>query len=189
MGTRLATRRSLLSHLLCTTAVVVVPGAATAAQVPAPPRKPLPPADRLVTLDWDDLLPEIERGKTSAGGFVEHDYLGEDGPAARQSGSAVVRSELDGRRVKLPGFIVPLSLAADGRVTEFFLVPFFGACIHVPPPAPNQIVFGRSTAGFRQDSIQEPYWLTGRLRTKSRGSRLGTAAYSLEVETLERYAY
>ena len=44
------------------------------------------------------------------------------------------------RPVRLPGYVVPLANAQDGRLTEFLFVPYYGACIHVPPPPPNQIV-------------------------------------------------
>ena len=49
--------------------------------------------------------------------------------------------KLMGKRIKIPGFAVPLE-GDDGfeNVKEFLLVPTFGACIHVPPPPPNQVI-------------------------------------------------
>ena len=52
--------------------------------------------------------------------------------------------EMNGQAVRIPGFIVPLEFNDDEDVTQFFLVPFFGACIHVPPPPPNQIILVNS---------------------------------------------
>lgn len=189
MTTRFDRRMALAllgATLLARPAVAIT---APDAKAKLPPRAPLPPPDQVATLDWDDLLPERERGQDFQDVAPAHDYLGEGGPGVQQSGSSEVRKELDGHRVKVPGFIVPLSLAANGIVKEFFLVPFFGACIHVPPPPPNQIVYGRSEAGLRPKTVYEPYWITGRLATKSKGSRLGIASYSLEVEKFERYEY
>lgn len=164
--------------------------AVPALAAPAPQtaqRRALPPPTALLTLEWDDLLPDDEL----AGGFEEpgprHDYLGEEGPAASQQGSAQVRPGMDRRRVRVPGFIVPLAMDADGLIREAFLVPYFGACIHVPPPPPNQIVHLRSAKGFRVRSIYDPYWMTGTLRTQVKESRLGRAAYALDVDALELY--
>ena len=88
--------------------------------------------------------------QSSAPAAAAHDYLGESGPAAvQQSANAPVNTELDGKQVKIPGFIVPLDVAKDGTVSEFFLVPYFGACIHVPPPPPNQIVYVTTSRASR----------------------------------------
>ncbi|TNF13447.1 MAG: DUF3299 domain-containing protein, partial [Pseudomonadales bacterium] len=66
------------------------------------------------------------------------DALSESGPAAtQQAPAAPVVKELNGQKVKLPGYIVPLDVTDEGRVVEFLLVPYFGACIHVPPPPSN----------------------------------------------------
>jgi uncharacterized protein len=178
--------RHLLAPLLLTcTALLFAP----LAQPLSPPRKALPAPEVEVTLDWDDLLPDAEFGKEFQDTLPEHDYLGEGGMAAQQSGSFEVRKELGNRKAKIPGFIVPLSIGADGLVKEFFLVPYFGACIHVPPPPPNQIVYGKSATGFRLKTLYEPYWISGTLRAQSKGSKLGVAAYSMDVGTPVRYEY
>jgi hypothetical protein len=162
-------------------------GAETTAPAGKAVRKALPPAGTLLTLEWDDLIPDSELGKPFEDVLPQHDYLSEGGPAALQSGSAAVRKELDGRQARVPGFIVPLTISADGLVKEFFLVPFFGACIHVPPPAPNQIVFGHSASGFRLKSIYDPHWVTGLLSATTTATRLGTSAYSIEAAAFAPY--
>lgn len=142
-------------------------------------------------LDWEELIPESERSQFSAMPPVPiHDYLsGESGPAAIQSMIYKVNKELDGKTVKLPGFIVPLDLDADNKVVEFFLVPYFGACIHVPPPPPNQIVFVKLEDGIALDSMYEAYWITGKLSIENKRTRLGAAAYTLAAEKVEVYKY
>src|SRR5688572_26949432 len=143
------------------------------------------------TLEWTDLIPEEARGESSAGpAAAAHDYLGEAGPAAmQQSLNAPVNPELDGKLVKIPGFIVPLDVAKDGTVSEFFLVPYFGACIHVPPPPPNQIVYVTAPKGIALDSIYEAYWITGTMKMQNKSTRLGAAAYSLSADKVEIYKY
>jgi hypothetical protein len=117
-------------------------------------------------------------------------YLGgESGMAAQQVLDFSVNKTLDGNTVKIPGFIVPLDVGKDGMVSEFFLVPYFGACIHVPPPPPNQIVYVRMDKGMALDSIYEAYWITGKLKVTNKTTRLGAAAYQLAGTKIEIYKY
>jgi uncharacterized protein len=153
------------------------------AQVPGP--------QQVRTLEWVDLIPENAReGYTAGPAAAAHDYLGESGPAAaQQSVNAPVNPELEGKLVKIPGFIVPLDVAKDGTVSEFFLVPYFGACIHVPPPPANQIVYVTAPKGIALDSIYEAYWITGIMKMQNKSTRLGAAAYSLSADEVEVYKY
>jgi hypothetical protein len=145
----------------------------------------------VLTLEWTDLVPADAREQfSSAPAAATHDYLGEAGPAAvQQSTTAPVNNELNGKVVKIPGFIVPLDVAKDGTVSEFFLVPYFGACIHVPPPPPNQIVYVTTKKGIALDSIYEAYWITGTMKLQGKNSQLGSAAYSLSADNVEIYKY
>jgi hypothetical protein len=118
-----------------------------------------------------------------------HDYLGEGGMAAQQVMDFSVNQALDGSTLKIPGFIVPLDVGKDGLVTEFFLVPYFGACIHVPPPPPNQIVYVRMNKGIALDSIYEAYWVVGRMKVSRKATRLGASAYQLDASKVEIYKY
>jgi hypothetical protein len=146
---------------------------------------------RVLTLEWTDLIPADAREQfSSAPAAAAHDYLGESGPAAvQQSTTAPVNDELNGKLVKIPGFIVPLDVAKDGTVSEFFLVPYFGACIHVPPPPPNQIVYVTTKKGIALDSIYEAYWITGTMKMQNKTTQLGAAAYSLSADNVEIYKY
>ncbi len=167
----------------------------SAKPAPAPAAAPATAAPKagsaaILELDWDELLPKDARSKFGAGPPPPvHDYLGEGGLAAQQVMDFSVNKELDGVSVKLPGFIVPLDIGKDGLVSEFFLVPYFGACIHVPPPPPNQIVYVRMNKGIALDSIYEAYWITGKMRLQNKSTRLGAAAYQLAGEKVEIYKY
>jgi hypothetical protein len=142
-------------------------------------------------IEWEMLLPEGERDNFSrVPPAPVHDYLGEaGGMAALQSGSVDVNKQLDEANVTLPGFIVPLSIGKDGVVNEFFLVPYFGACIHVPPPPPNQIVYVKMAQGVKPQSMNEAYWITGKMHTTGKGTSLGMAAYSMDGSKIEIYDY
>ncbi|HBC56861.1 MAG TPA: DUF3299 domain-containing protein, partial [Gammaproteobacteria bacterium] len=80
--------------------------------------------------------------------------------------STRIVSEFDGQKIRLPGFIVPLEFGDDQTITRFFLVPYFGACIHVPPPPPNQIIYAEYDNGFKLEVLYDPFWLSGTLSTK-----------------------
>jgi hypothetical protein len=136
-------------------------------------------------------MPEESRKNFLAGPPpATHDYLsGEGGLAAQQPMDFNVNKALDGKNVRIPGFIVPLELNEQGKVTEFFLVPYFGACIHVPPPPPNQMLFVKAPKGIQLDSMYAAYWVTGKLSTATKQTRLGAAAYTLAASELEEYKY
>ncbi len=144
------------------------------------------------TLDWVDLVPESERGVYDpAPPPPSHDYLsGEAGPlASMQVMNFKVNPALEGQEVRIPGFIVPLELDDKGLVTEFFLVPYFGACIHVPPPPPNQMVYVIMDKGISLDSMYSAYWISGKMATKARSTSLGAAAYTLAGTLAEEYKF
>lgn len=114
--------------------------------------------------------------------------LSEDGePMPQQEPAAPVVPELDGQEVKLPGYIVPLEMSAEGRVIEFLLVPYFGACIHVPPPPSNQIVHVRSELGVMQEALFQPYWVEGPLRVQQSSSELAESGYVMEAIKIYHY--
>lgn len=96
---------------------------------------------------------------------------------------AVVAS-LDGKRVHIGGYIVPLDFDAT-RVKEFLLVPFVGACIHVPPPPANQIVYVKTEEGFDVQGTFDPVWVTGTLKVTPAFTGLAEAGYSLEAEKVQ----
>jgi hypothetical protein len=95
--------------------------------------------------------------------------------------AAPVVASLDGKRVHLGGYIVPLDFAAT-KVKEFLLVPFVGACIHVPPPPANQIVYVKTEQGFDVGQTFDPVWVTGILKVTPAFTGLADAGYSLEAE-------
>ncbi len=153
---------------------------------------PLPAAAAAPEIDWIELVPAEQRATYDpAPPPPAHDYLtGEEGGlAAQQTLNFNVNKELEGREIKIPGFVVPLELDEAGNVTEFFLVPYFGACIHVPPPPPNQMIYVIIKQGIKLDSMYSAYWITGKMSARTRGTRLGSAAYTLAASEYEEYKF
>jgi hypothetical protein len=112
----------------------------------------------------------------------------ESAPAARQDlPNAPVVTTLDGQDIRLPGYIVPLEVNEEGRTTEFLLVPYFGACIHVPPPPSNQIVHVKSEVGVKVDELYQPYWIEGAMQVKASTSELADAGYQMEADKIYLY--
>jgi len=97
--------------------------------------------------------------------------------------TAVV-TELDGKRVHIGGYVVPLDFEAT-NVKEFLLVPFVGACIHVPPPPPNQIIYVKTAKAFDVAGSFDPVYVTGTLKAASQYTGLAETGYSIDAEKVE----
>lgn len=106
-----------------------------------------------------------------------------------QIGTFNVVDSLNGVKIRMPGYVVPLDFNADNEYTEFLLVPYFGACLHTPPPPPNQIVFVTSKQSAKVESIYDPVWIEGVMTTGEFNSDLANTAYQLDLSKIEPYAY
>jgi len=155
--------------------------------------------EEIVALNWEDLMSQADLAAILDAPPVSHDGYGWDdkfSPSSpvedafqRAMQSFDVNPELLGKRILLPGFIVPITYNEERNVTEFFLVPFFGACIHVPPPPPNQIVHVTYEAGLQLESMYDAYYILGELSSQVVRHELADSAYSLKAEHLELYDY
>lgn len=122
--------------------------------------------------------PELAGTFDSKGGLKQQD---KDLPAVMYSAKTV--AALDGKALRLGGYPVPLESDAQGRSTLFFLVPYPGACIHVPPPPPNQIVLVRYPKGIALEDIYAPLWVVGTLHVEAVDNDLAQAAYALDADS------
>jgi len=150
-------------------------------------------ADAYKEISWADLVPK----DWNPGKFVPDRRLGmaSDLDPNAQSAFAQMRrafdnaptvAGMDGAQVKLPGYLVPLD-EVRGELKEFLLVPYFGACIHTPPPPANQIVFVRlktAAPGFR---AMDTVWVRGQLATTRQASYMGASGYRIDAVGVERY--
>ena len=116
--------------------------------------------------------------------------------AERRLKKAAINTDLDGRLIKLPGYLLPLEFSGT-MVTEFLLVPYIGACIHAPPPPPNQIVHVKVLAkgGYKSSKYFDPIWVTGIISAKAMikdlflidGSAGINIGYTMEANRIELY--
>ena len=105
-----------------------------------------------------------------------------------------VNRALHDRLVRMPGYLLPLEFSGK-EITEFLLVPWVGACIHTPPPPPNQIVHVKAERPVGNVSVFMPIWVTGRMLATSTRSSLYlvdgsadiSAGYSLIATRVEPY--
>jgi hypothetical protein len=112
--------------------------------------------------------------------------LSHDGSMLQMGLDAPIVKSLDGKLVKIPGFVVPIE-GDNQTTTEFLLVPYFGACIHVPPPPANQIVYVKFSEAVPIENLYDAVWVTGTLSTDGWEGDLATVGYSLEGISVSPY--
>jgi len=102
---------------------------------------------------------------------------------------APVNEAIDKQFIKMPGYIAPLSTTEEGLISEFLLVPYFGACIHVPPPPVNQTVMVSTAAGegIKMETAYAPIWVIGEITLQGKDTDIGKAGYSIAEAQIERY--
>lgn len=144
---------------------------------------------------WEDMMPEGEEERLlemyadlqssmyGYGAIAEGSI--DDKPI--QIGTFNVVKELDGKQIRLPGYTVPLEYSEE--ITEFLLVPYFGACLHAPPPPPNQTLYVKSDKPIKLGDLAQAVWVYGTLRTQTQNSDLADTAYTLELSRIEEYTY
>ena len=101
--------------------------------------------------------------------------------------NAPAEATMQGRRGRIAGFVVPLERRGD-RVTEFLVVPYFGACIHTPPPPANQIILAKSAKPLSGVAMMSPMWVQGTFSIVRSDTGMGYAGYRLTVDRIEPYA-
>jgi uncharacterized protein len=137
-----------------------------------------------VEIRWEQLMPTAGRAPSQSPapwGVVQHGLVD---PTQDPAG---VVTDYDGKPVRIAGFMVPLEFDGVG-VRTFLLVPYFGACIHVPPPPPNQIILVRSEEEVRVGSMFEPVTVTGTLKAAALATELADVGYRLAADTVAPYA-
>ncbi len=149
-------------------------------------------------INWDDLIPndfapaanpfesmsQAEIDKLMDGSAESNEEM--DRLRAAYSYAPVVE-ELDGKRVKIAAYITPLEYNEQSLMSEFLLVPYVGACMHVPPPPANQVVHAKSLEAVKFTSMYDPVWAVGTIRAETVTSELAESGYKLEVEEVLPY--
>jgi len=144
-------------------------------------------------IQWDDLMP---KGWDPMAAFkgVDLNRLQDSDPKAAELlakvriewDKAPVEPAINGQRVKIPGFVVPLERKGD-EVIEFLLVPYFGACVHVPPPPSNQVIHVVPSKPVKGMRTMETFWISGTLTLQGGDSGMGIYAYRMNAERVEPY--
>jgi len=144
-------------------------------------------------ISWDDLMPPDWNPAKALEG-LNLDQLSDDDPRAMEVlaklramwDSAPPNPALAGRRIRLPGFMVPLEFGKRD-VREFLLVPYFGACIHVPPPPANQIIHVVARKPVRTKTYMDAVWIEGVLELGKTSTEMGEAGYRMRAARVEPY--
>ncbi|ERS82729.1 hypothetical protein Q672_05920 [Marinobacter sp. EVN1] len=137
-------------------------------------------------IDWLELMPAEDLALLETMPEIEHEG---DGPPLLPDEIMTGRvvPEMGNVQGRIPGFVVPLKTTDDMRILEFFLVPYYGACIHVPPPPPNQIIHVKYHEGFTLEALYDPVWIEGELVIERTENDLGTSSYSMVAQSVEPY--
>jgi uncharacterized protein len=145
------------------------------------------------TINWDELVPA---GWDPMKDFKGMDFnlLSDADPRAavllkklRDAwDNAPTNPALEGKPVRIPGFVVPLEEGKDG-LSEFLLVPYFGACIHSPPPPANQIIHVLPKVPAAGVRSMDAVWVTGVLSAVRTDTYMGAGGYRIESVKIEPY--
>ncbi len=100
--------------------------------------------------------------------------------------NAPTNPKMDGAPVRLPGYVVPLE-EVKGELKEFLLVPYFGACVHSPPPPSNQIVHVVASPALKGVRTMDAVWVSGTLAVQRTDSAMGASSYQIKAPAVEPY--
>ena len=143
------------------------------------------PPESLKNVEEGSLEDQIEAGVGAAVEQAKNPAAETDWDRALKSTN--VRAEFNQQKIRIAGFVVPIEFDDNQVVTEFFLVPYYGACIHLPPPPPNQLILMQSKKGVYMDNIYDPFWVEGTLVTDLKTNDIATSAYRMTVDRIEPY--
>lgn len=143
--------------------------------------------DDLMPADWDPLEPFKD---------LDLDALEDSDPRAiaalekvREAWDAApANPALEGKIGRIAGFLVPLDWDVR-EFSEFLLVPYFGACIHTPPPPANQIIHVVADPPVRGFEVMEAVWVEGRFEISSTDTDMGRSGYRMQARSVELYVW
>ncbi len=149
---------------------------------------PAAQAERFEEISWDDLVPQDWDPAREFEDVQHLSVLPDSDPRVQALyermrkvwDEAPTVTALEGRAIRIPGFIVPIE-TENQLIHEFLLVPYFGACIHTPPPPANQIIQVQATPAIRGFETMSAVWVSGTLSLKRGNAALGVSGYRLEA--------
>lgn len=174
-------------------------GASANAEKPVTPRANKKAAteaaskNKLKEILWDDLIPPNWNPLKEFQG-MNMAMLNDGDPRATALlnrmrevwDQAPINEKMNGALVRIPGFVVPLEDSKEG-MKEFLLVPYFGACIHSPPPPANQIIHVQVNQPVRGLRSMEAVWIQGPLQAFRHDSFMGVSGYRMQAQAVELF--
>jgi uncharacterized protein len=141
--------------------------------------------DALLPPDWDPM--RVLKG-------LNMDQLSDADPRAMEAldklreewNKAPANPSMNGARIRIPGFVVPLENQRN-QITEFLLVPYFGACIHVPPPPANQLIHVFPSKPLKEIQTMQAVWVSGTMENIAADTSMGRAGYRMKAEIVTPY--
>lgn len=154
---------------------------------------PAQSAGKAREISWDDLLPPNWNPAKVLDG-LKLDQLSDEDPRAMEAleklktmwNNAPSNPAIVGKPIRIPGFMVPLEYGKK-EVKEFLLVPYFGACIHVPPPPANQIIHVAAKRPVKTKTYMDAVWIEGALELALSKTDMGDAGYRMRAARVEPY--
>ena len=168
--TSLINRRQMLG---AASAVAIAPRAAMA-QTP-------------LRVTWDMLIPPgVPYSEIIGEGEI--DEVNDTWNPIYDSNATKLNEALSGAYIRMPGYIVPLDLTSAGT-SAFILVPYVGACIHTPPPPPNQLVYTTVDPPWQMEDPWNAIWVTGTMSTKLQSTDIAETGYALVADEIELFEW
>ena len=147
-------------------------------------------------LGWEELMPPGEEERLAQIYQQQMAMLysspiaeGSAADAMVQIGTFNTVKELNETKIRIPGYTVPFEYGSNAEISEFLLVPYYGACIHAPPPPPNQTIFVIAEEPIKLRDLAQAVWINGTIYTQTQESELADAAYTIKVDSVEIYEY
>jgi len=138
-------------------------------------------------LSWEDLIPISEKSIIDAW-FAKQNSLDADQFSEQEPPpQGAVRTDLNGQVIKIAGFVIPLE-GDEEQITELLLVPYFGACFHVPPPPQNQIVYVKFADGVALKELWDVIYVVGTLTAETTSHEVAQVGYSMQGIRTEEYS-
>lgn len=136
-------------------------------------------------IDWLELMPAEDVAAMEK--MLEQEINHSSNAPPPTYGSKRTVLAMDGAEGRIGGYIVPIETNSKNEITEFFFVPYYGACIHVPPPPPNQIIYVKPDTPVAKVDIWEPYWIEGTLHVQNQKNSIAASAYEFKTNKVTPY--
>ncbi len=138
-------------------------------------------------ITWDDLIPPgVPYSEIIGPGQV--DEVNDTWLPVFDENAVKLNDALDGAYIRMPGYILPWDMTSEG-VTSFILVPYVGACIHVPPPPANQLVFVTTDKPWASTDLWEAVWVTGEIRHEMQSTEVAEIGYYMTADEMEVFEW